>query len=629
MIRILSMLLFLFCALLTSSADTALPLKPVEGRGIWVDADSIPTNDAAMASFVDSLAATHLNVLLPETVRRGYTIYPSKLDEQDPRFVGYDPLAALIREAHKHKMEVHPWVWVFRQGYAQHPGPIFTKHPEWMAVNKWGETLSANGGYWICPSIPEARDYLRSVIKEVASNYDIDGIHLDYIRFENQSPAPYCYNASCRDKFKAAYGIDPIDIDPLSKMQATWHLWREDMVSSFVRDASADLRAIKPELKISAAVGSDPDNSRVSLLQNWGNWVDNKWVDFLAPMDYTADSDTFCRMVASQKTAVDERTILMPGLGLHTYKTPAALTGQIDISRRMNTDGVTLFAAVYLKDDARKALGLGPFAHTAEVPFRNPRDRVMTLIECARGVSRINPLMAAAFLNDASRLLGYMAYRAKNVGYVAPSPPPLVIPENPLPIQSVDIPKTATAPMIDGKLDDLAWAHAAHLKIANTSMGLPAPVATDVLLTYDDQSLYIAYICQEQDMSKVKATVTKRDGPAFYDDSVEFFLDPDGKRRDYYQLSANTLGAQFDSKLMNPGVNLDWTFASAKSPNGWTAEIAVPFKSLNTTMPARGTKWSGNFARNRWVTGHGEFLIWSVPYGGFQRPERFGTLVFK
>lgn len=611
------------------SAATQPTTRPVEGRGIWIDANSIPTDDKAMAAFVDELNKMHMNVLFPETLRRGYTIYPSKLDTQDPKFKGYDPLAALIREAHARGMEVHPWVWVFRQGYSKDKGPILTEHPEWLAVNKWGESLSANGGYWICPSIPEARNYLISIFSEISKNYDIDGLHLDYIRYENQFPAAYCYNTSCREKYKAQCGVDPMEIQPLTEQFVSWGLWREDLVNSFVQNVAQNVRAINPKIKISAAVGSFPDQARISLLQNWVNWVDNKWVDFLAPMDYTANTDTFRNMVTTELLAVGDKTIVMPGLGLHVHKTPQTTVDQVYEADNLGADGVTLFASAHLKAETVKALSEGPFAGCAQVPFRNTSDAVKTLLDSAKGLVDSNPQLAASYLRESTHLLGYISYHSADIGYVAPTRPPITVPENVLPLPTVEVPRAATEPVIDGCLNEPMWAAAAKLYIEHTEMGKPAPVATEVRLAYDDRNLYIAYSATETSMSAIKATVEKRDGPVFYDDSAEFFLDPWGKRQQYYQLAVNTLGTQFDAKLNDSGANLAWKAVSTRSDSGWVMEIAVPYSSLGVTTPQTGSVWNANFARNRWITGSAEYLVWSVPYGSFNQPERFGTLIFK
>ena len=57
-------------------------------------------------------------------------------------------------------------------------------------------------------------------------------------------------------------------------------------------------------------------------------------------------------------------------------------------------------------------------------------------------------------------------------------------------------------------------------------------------------------------------------------------------------------------------------------------EMAIPFSELGAQTPKPGDTWVANFARNRWTTGSPEYLVWSVPYGTYNRLLRFGSLVF-
>ena len=299
-IRIISTLFAILLAVTASANSQNIKKQQVEARAIWLDAASIPKDQDGIKKLVAQIRQANLNIIMPEVIHRGYTIYPSKVTQQESKWIGCDPLAALIKQAHKYGIEVHPWVHVFRQGYEKYKGPILTAHPGWTAKNKSGEELSANGGYWICPSEPAARDYLSALFTELVTRYDVDGLHLDYIRFENQSPVPYCYNDTCRTGFRNEYGIDPLDIDPFSPNQIAWHLWRERQINTFVQRIATEARKTRPQIKISAAVGADPVAARIDLLQNWVNWADNKWVDFICPMAYTSDETRFTDFITKE-----------------------------------------------------------------------------------------------------------------------------------------------------------------------------------------------------------------------------------------------------------------------------------------------------------------------------------------
>ena len=182
---------------------------------------------------------------------------------------------------------------------------------------------------------------------------------------------------------------------------------------------------------------------------------------------------------------------------------------------------------------------------------------------------------------------------------------------------------------IDGKLDEDAWRSAAVVKLSYTPQGEAAQVETTAYLMYDSANLYIGYKCAEPDIAKIKATVTKRDGPTFYDDSVEVFVDPSNKREDYYHLSTNTLGTRFDQKVFDASWDGDWTTASSLGSDFWTTEIAIPFAALGVTTPTPGTQWALNLTRNRTTSGDLQYITWAVPYGSFHSPDRFGTLTFR
>lgn len=605
---------------------------PVEFRGIWIDAGGIPRTESGVRQLVRDYSKLNINVLLPEVIARGYTLYPSKLLARDPRFIDTpDLLRTMIDEAHKLGIEVHPWVWVFRAGYTKDRGAILTAHPGWVELSKHGEELSANGGLWISPANLAARDFLASLFAELVRNYDVDGIHLDYIRYEVQSPTPYGYSRISRNTFIRQYGIDPIDIDRLSMNQYEWYKYREDLINTFIQRIAKQTRKIKLNAKISAAVGSDPQVARLNLLQNWTNWVENKWVDFVTPMAYTANDETFRNLVSSQKQAINTKTILAPGIGLHLQKKdPDQTIRQIGITRELQTNGQTLFSTSHFGEAQQSALAQSSYSMPSDLPYRTPRLKAEQIVNHAKSLANQGKTEEASYYQtQAANLSEYAAYQEAKVPYVPPTEPPLKIPTYVIPLPEVCVPKTTTAVNIDGTLDDSVWVSAAKVDLSYTDQGDPAPVKTNALLAYDDTNIYIAFESQEPDISKIKATVDKRDGPTFYDDSVEIFVDPTDMRRDYYHLSTNTLGTRFDQKVFNPGWNSEWKTASKLGNGVWFTEIAIPFDALGAEAPTACDKWALNLTRNRTTSGAVEYITWAVPYGSFHSPDRFGVVVFK
>lgn len=633
--RKLLMLLFLVIMPVSCFADNIDYDKidvPVEIRGMWVDAGAIPKTPQGIRQLVRSYHDLGINVLFPEIVARGYTVYCSKLIARDPRFAGcIDPLPIMIKEAHALGMEVHPWVWVFRAGYTKDRGAILTLHPDWAEKGKNGEELSPNGGMWISPAVPAARDFMANLFKELVTNYDVDGIHLDYIRYEVENPMPYGYSEASRAKFESEYGIDPLNIDKLSQNQYNWQMFRERLINTFVQRIALQTRAIKPHVIISAAVGSDPKTARTNLMQNWQNWIDNKWVDFVTPMAYTDKDEPFANLVKAQKKAVGTKTLLAPGIGLHLQKdTGGESISQIAIARKLGADGEVLFSSSHLTFGQQIAIDTTSYPKTAALPFRNPACQSKKLFLLAEKKRKENCCDEANYYSTlAQGIKDYADYKSSNIGYVSPTKPPLNIPDNVIPVPSVSVTKTASSITIDGNMNEDAWKNAAHIKLQYDPEGDPVSVDTTAYVTYDSNNLYVAFKCEEPETNKIKESVVQRDGPTFYDDSVEIFVAPTANRTDYYHLSTNTIGTMFDQKVMDPSWNASWKTATKVGSDSWTTEFAIPFNSLGVSMPTQGSIWTINFTRNRTIDGNIEYITWAVPYGSFHTPDRFGIITFK
>ena len=114
---------------------------------------------------------------------------------------------------------------------------------------------------------------------------------------------------------------------------------------------------------------------------------------------------------------------------------------------------------------------------------------------------------------------------------------------------------------------------------------------TRVALLYDSQNLYVAFFF-EKNPDEVVFSVTQRDGPAFYDDSVEIFLDPGKSKSFYYQLVTNLVGAQYDgSSLQGAAWNGNWKAGVTEENHLYSLEVAIPFSEITKEPPSGGEEW--------------------------------------
>jgi hypothetical protein len=176
----------------------------------------------------------------------------------------------------------------------------------------------------------------------------------------------------------------------------------------------------------------------------------------------------------------------------------------------------------------------------------------------------------------------------------------IIPPEKAKPIA---VPRFDKPPVIDGKLDDEVWKQAVVLKdFLQVSPGdnIAPSKPTEMMLGYDSRTFYMAFHCYDEP-DKVRATVANRDA-VFGEDNVRIFLDTFNDQRRAYVVGFNPLGVQQDG-IMTEGSGTDFSVdivmesKGMLTPDGWTLEVAIPFKSLRYEA-GKGKLWGIHAWRN-------------------------------
>jgi len=195
----------------------------------------------------------------------------------------------------------------------------------------------------------------------------------------------------------------------------------------------------------------------------------------------------------------------------------------------------------------------------------------------------------------------------------------------------VIISRTATAPIIDGNLDDPIW-HTSSVMSNFASLNGKSEVLqpTDAKLLWDSKYLYIGIHCTEPDMAALVSSIKEHDGPVWRDDSIEILIDTLDTKRSCYHLIINSIGVLADeANLGEDHTNTSWEskcrIKTSREPGGWVIEAALPFSSLGIS-PSPGLVWGLNICRSR-LPGPSEYSSWSPTSGGFVQPQYFGSTV--
>ncbi|MBU6455373.1 MAG: family 10 glycosylhydrolase [Cyanobacteria bacterium REEB67] len=358
----------------------SMPIRPVEARCIWLDRGTIVAahNPQGMSQLFDKIKQAGVNVVYFETNNAGFAMFPSKVGTQNPETLGWDPLGSALSEARKRGIEFHLWMWTFNVGNNKHnpiigkeadyPGPVLSSHDfAWALASQSGSFVPPRQfEYWLDPSNPDCRQYIKNFALEMVTKYKVDGLQLDYIRYPfNGKGSEMGFNWLGRQKFERETGmsLDRLDDDT----RQLWVAWKVAQVSSFVKDISETLRAASPGLRMSAAVYALPYRWRINAIQQeWETWVANGWVDTLNPMTYVDSPKELAEKAAFVRESTADKALSYPGLSIRQLDT-AGLIEQMDSARVVGTLGTTMFAMAHLDDKKVNVLKVGPYRRAAAV----------------------------------------------------------------------------------------------------------------------------------------------------------------------------------------------------------------------------------------------------------------------
>ena len=287
-------------------------------------ASGIQKQKEELCRILDELQQAHFNTVLFQTRLRGDVVYPSafepfaeSLTGTEGRNPGYDPLRFAIEECHKRGMELHAWIVAIPIGNARQVrtlgrNALNRKHPSLCKQFK--------GSWYLDPGNPAVDDYLASIVREIVSGYDVDGIHLDYIRYPEQG-----------ERFP-----DQATYRKYGKRQALKQ-WRRNNITRIVQRIYTETKRLKPWVKVSSSpIGKYRDTGRYSS-QGWNAYEEvyqdaQQWLregihDALFPMMYF-QGNHFYPFALDWEENKNGRWII-PGLGIY-FLHPSELNWKLD-----------------------------------------------------------------------------------------------------------------------------------------------------------------------------------------------------------------------------------------------------------------------------------------------------------
>lgn len=358
----------------------------VEARALWVPRWSYKTR-ADVRTIVKKAASANFNILLFQVRGNGdayyfsvYEPWADRLTGTLGRYPGWDPLRVAIDEAHSAGLEVHAYVNVYPAWLGQTPPrkttPSHMYHrfnalyqDEWVQWDRNSHPMGLNTHYLAAnPGHPAVTEHIVAVCRDIVLNYDVDGLHLDYVRY---SGPQFSYDPVTEKQWREAGAGDRGD-------------WQRAQVTELVRRIYDEVLPLRPGTELSAAVwpiykdkwnwvtyGSTTYEGYGGFFQDARGWLELGKMDFLAPMLYgTAVKDSPDRF----KTLVQDFMAESYGrhiyAGIHAdYASFSEIARRINIARQAGCQGQVIFAySVVDGKDYWDEFRSGPYAQPAEIP---------------------------------------------------------------------------------------------------------------------------------------------------------------------------------------------------------------------------------------------------------------------
>lgn len=334
----------LFC-IVSLVIVTGIALGEGNCRYFWVSRDALAHPDS-LDRLILRAEAAGANGLIVQVVGRAEAYYRSDILPRAP-YSGYDdPLAYLIARAKPRGMEVHAWVNAFLVWSSpREPSDsshVWHAHPEWFMDHVSGKSTrdftqreaEAAGlvGATLSPSLPDVRAFIASIAVEIAMNYPVEGIHLDYIRYPNSS---FGYEPRSVAMFFNETGRMPSESPDL------WRDWKANQVTMTVETVRFRLNSASPSTLLSCAVMANPHTAASEFGSPWRDWLARGLVDFVCPMAYTSNRSQALEL--ARVTTAEYASNVVYGIAVYNQSVESALAGAAEALAR-GAGGVCVYS---------------------------------------------------------------------------------------------------------------------------------------------------------------------------------------------------------------------------------------------------------------------------------------------
>ena len=333
-------------------------------RALWIVRDQM-VSPKLIDNVIEFAKVNGFNHIFAQVRGRGDSFYNSSIVPKSNLVNSdFDPLNYLSLKCKDTNIKVHAWLNIYylwsspkKPLQADHlifqkPGWLDRKiDDEYILTKKFlfeRNKIEIDGeGFFLAPTNPDVNLHLIDVISELTKNYQIDGIHYDYIRYHSSD-----------------YGYNKIGISILSeKNDFDNNLLGEDFsrifldyksnaITKFVKKANIEIKKNLPNCIISAAVKPNIFNAKLIYCQEWDLWLSAGYIDWAVPMNYRTDNNDFVQNMYIIKDNLPRKFHDKIIVGISVYnQSPRSAGKKINRLKRMNFNNISIFSYSTMIED--------------------------------------------------------------------------------------------------------------------------------------------------------------------------------------------------------------------------------------------------------------------------------------
>jgi len=356
--------LFIYSSFFSSLNASLLP--KIESNCLWVKAESI-LDSSSIDSVISFSKNNNINKLFFQVRSRGDALYTSNLVPKYEKLDSlFDPLQYVIEKTENTEIKIHAWFNTYIL-WSSKEKPIDDNHFYYKCEDCFQVDLNGKSdksieldqfhsldweGIFLSPLHPDVNFHLLNILDELIYNYNLDGIHLDYLRYQDDF---YGYNNYGLIEFEKLYSVNPIDLkrgiiserfgyeqNYVDSIKYEWDKFKMNKISEFIRSIKYLIIKDSLNLELSAAVKPDILESKYRWYQDWESWIEEDIIDYCVIMNYYSDLNKFNSINKIISTQIKDKSKI--NLGISTFnQSPNLIANKILIARLEGYKQFTLF----------------------------------------------------------------------------------------------------------------------------------------------------------------------------------------------------------------------------------------------------------------------------------------------